>query len=68
MTKCPLWPEMQPAARVKNDGYQLLKMKNESSNHSLPWSSPTLELLWLENVVFLRIKKHLNRQISQEIN
>lgn len=44
----PLWPEMQPTGRVKNDGYQLLKMKNESSNHRLARSSPRLEALWLK--------------------
>lgn len=53
----PLWPEMQPAGRVKNDRYQLLKMKNESSDHRLARSSPGLERLWLEKVAVLCIRK-----------
>ncbi|TNM98923.1 hypothetical protein fugu_013487 [Takifugu bimaculatus] len=56
-TTRPLWPEMQPAGRVKNDRYQLLKMKNEPSNHRLARSSPGLERLSLEKVAVLCIGK-----------
>lgn len=53
----PRLPEMQPAGSVKNDGYQLLKMKNESRNHRLARSSPWLEPVWLEKVGVLCLRK-----------